>query len=452
MPATAANGPLGPVALVSSTAESRAVLYLVALVEQLNERVRSLALLRRPARQETRTRLGGAGAEVRTIEGLRGGRRRRGPAARTRAAPTPARAPHVDLAYQADGLTVLSASLLHRGPMIATLHLVVPGRARWREWVAGRTLRRYRCAIAVSEAVERYLRRRGVEATRVLNGLPPTEPRPGPTRGARPRRGSVRGRRAGSAGCTSRRAGTCYCRAAPIVHRELPDAVFAVVGDGPGRGGAGQRAGVLGGALRRLPLAGRFLDPGLRCAGGAFRATRVSASCRWRTVPRRADRRDPHRGPERSARRLRCPLCPRTDPEALAAGILRAASDAELRADLGSQRARAGRPALLQPRRQSAEETLAVYRSAADEESSINVALLLGYAVVFAAAAFWYLVRLERSGQSVKTVLLLLWLLVIESALYENPNLVATRCPTRASAPTRSRTSATSSTTRSRFG
>lgn len=54
----------------------------------------------------------------------------------------------------------------------------------------------------------------------------------------------------------------------------------------------------------------------------------------------------------------------------------------------------------------------------------MNVALLLGYAVVFAAAAFWYLVRLERSGQSVKTVLLLLWLLVIESALYENPNLV----------------------------
>ena len=54
----------------------------------------------------------------------------------------------------------------------------------------------------------------------------------------------------------------------------------------------------------------------------------------------------------------------------------------------------------------------------------MNVALLLGYAVVFAAAAFWYLVRLERSGRSVKTVLLLLWLLVIESALYENPNLV----------------------------
>jgi O-antigen ligase len=54
----------------------------------------------------------------------------------------------------------------------------------------------------------------------------------------------------------------------------------------------------------------------------------------------------------------------------------------------------------------------------------VSLLLLLGYAAVFAAAAFWYLVRLERTGQSLKTVLLLLWLLVIEAALYENPNLV----------------------------
>ena len=144
---------------------------------------------------------------MRTIEGLRrrptpGGVRRLGrELRRLRPALT-----HVNLAYQADGLTALGAGLLHRGPVIATLHLVVPGRARWREWVAGRTLRRYRCAIAVSEAVERYLRLHGVEATRVLNGLPPTEPDPDP-RGALGLDGDrfVVG---GSAGCTSRRAGT----------------------------------------------------------------------------------------------------------------------------------------------------------------------------------------------------------------------------------------------------
>jgi O-antigen ligase len=54
----------------------------------------------------------------------------------------------------------------------------------------------------------------------------------------------------------------------------------------------------------------------------------------------------------------------------------------------------------------------------------VNLILLIGYAVVFTVAAFMLFVRLERSGRSVTTVLILLWLLVIESALYENPNLV----------------------------
>jgi O-antigen ligase len=54
----------------------------------------------------------------------------------------------------------------------------------------------------------------------------------------------------------------------------------------------------------------------------------------------------------------------------------------------------------------------------------VNLILLFGYAAVIAAAAFWYLVRLEREGKSVTTVLILLWIIVIESALYENPNLV----------------------------
>jgi O-antigen ligase len=54
----------------------------------------------------------------------------------------------------------------------------------------------------------------------------------------------------------------------------------------------------------------------------------------------------------------------------------------------------------------------------------VNLVLLLGYGAVIAVASFWGLVRLERTGRSVSTVLLVMWLLVIESALYENPNLV----------------------------
>lgn len=54
----------------------------------------------------------------------------------------------------------------------------------------------------------------------------------------------------------------------------------------------------------------------------------------------------------------------------------------------------------------------------------MNLFLLIAYAVVFAVAAFLYLVRLERRGRSVTTVLILLWILVIESALYSDPNAV----------------------------
>jgi O-antigen ligase len=54
----------------------------------------------------------------------------------------------------------------------------------------------------------------------------------------------------------------------------------------------------------------------------------------------------------------------------------------------------------------------------------VSLVLLLAYGGVTAFAAFWGLVRLERAGRSVSTVLLIAWLLVIESALYENPNLV----------------------------
>jgi O-antigen ligase len=54
----------------------------------------------------------------------------------------------------------------------------------------------------------------------------------------------------------------------------------------------------------------------------------------------------------------------------------------------------------------------------------MSLIMLLAYAAVFAVSAFWFLVRLERRGRSVTTVLIVLWILVIESALYDNPNNV----------------------------
>jgi len=364
MPSTAADGALGPVALVSNTAEfAGAELYLVTLVEQLNDRVRFVALLGDHAAEETRTRLGEAGAEVRTIEGLR---RRPTPGAVRRLGRELSRLrptlTHVNLAYQADGLTALGASFLHRGPMIATLHLVVPGRARWREWVAGRTLRRYRCAIAVSEAVERYLRRRGVEATRVLNGLPPTEPDPDP-RGAL----GLDGERfvVGGVGRLHEQKGwDVLCRAAPIVHRELPDTVFAIVGDGPEREvltslpecsevrfvGYRSRAASLIPAFDVLAVPSRYEGLGLVPLEALFHGVPIVATRIEGLSEVLGD----------------CAvLVPPDDPEALAAGIVRAASDAELRADLAARgRERADR---LFSAERMAEETLAVYLSAADE-------------------------------------------------------------------------------------
>jgi O-antigen ligase len=55
---------------------------------------------------------------------------------------------------------------------------------------------------------------------------------------------------------------------------------------------------------------------------------------------------------------------------------------------------------------------------------SVSLLLLLGYGAVLAVSLFWWFVRLEREGRSSTIVLLILWLLVIESALYENQNKI----------------------------
>ena len=364
MPATAADERFGPVALVSNTGEfAGAELYLVTLVEQLSDRVRFVALLGDHAAAETRARLAEAGAEVRTIEGLR--RRPTLRAVRGLARALRGLRPvvtHVNLAYQADGLTALAAGLLGRGPMIATLHLVVPGRARWRERLAARALRRFRCAIAVSEAVARYLESQGVAATLVLNGLPPTEPDPD----ARATLGLDREQLVvGGVGRLHEQKGwDVLCRAAPIVRRELPDAVFAIVGDGPELEtlaaipecsevrfvGYRPRAAALIPAFDVLAVPSRYEGLGLVPLEALFHGVPIVATSIEGLSEVLGD----------------CAvLVPPDDPEALAAGIVRAASDPELRAELAARgRERADR---LFTAERMAEETLAAYGSAADE-------------------------------------------------------------------------------------
>jgi glycosyltransferase involved in cell wall biosynthesis len=364
MTTAAAKGRFGPVALVSDTAEfGGAELYLVTLVEQLRECARFVALLGDHAADETRARLAAAGAEVRIVEGLRlrptlgGVRRLTREFRRLQPAVT-----HVNLAYQADGLAAVAAGLLYRGPMVATLHLVVPDRSPWRERLATRALRRFRCTIAVSEAVRRYLQLRGARSTLVLNGLPPTDPDPDP-------RGKLGldGERlvVGGVGRLHEQKGwDVLCRAAPLVHEELPEAVFAVVGDGPEREalatvpgasevrfvGYRERAASLIPAFDVLAVPSRYEGLGLVPLEALFHGVPIVATSIEGLNEVLGD----------------CAvLVPPDDPEALAAGIVRAASDAELRADLAARgRERAAR---LFTAERMAQETLVAYRSAADE-------------------------------------------------------------------------------------
>lgn len=52
----------------------------------------------------------------------------------------------------------------------------------------------------------------------------------------------------------------------------------------------------------------------------------------------------------------------------------------------------------------------------------MSVYLLFGFAALAGISLFWWFVRLERAGQSATTVLLVLWILVLDAALYADPN------------------------------
>jgi glycosyltransferase involved in cell wall biosynthesis len=248
--------------------------------------------------------------------------------------------------------------------MLATLHLVVPGRSAWREWLSGRILHGFDVIIAVSEAVARYAERKGVAAKLVLNGLPPTPPDPA----ARSALGLGAAKLViGGVGRLHEQKGwDVLCRAAPLVREQLPDAVFTVVGDGPERDsleaipecaevrfvGYRSRAAALIPAFDVLAVPSRYEGLGLVPLEALFHGVPVVATSVEGLGEVLGD----------------CAvLVPPDDPEALAAGIVRAASDEELRKELSARgRERAER---LFTAERMAEETLAAYKSVAEKHA-----------------------------------------------------------------------------------
>ena len=349
----------GPVALVSDTSEfAGAELYLTSLVESLRGRCDFVALLAHDAADETRARLAAAGAEIRPVRGLH---RRPSPVAVGRLArelrATRPAVVHANLTDQGDGRAVAAAGLIARHPVVATLHLVVPGRARWREHVSAAALRRFECVVAVSTPVADYLRQLGARATVVRNGVVPARAR----EDAREALGLSReafvvggiGRLHGQKGWD------VLCRASSMVARDGLDAVFAVVGDGPEQAalvaepecarvqflGYRPRAAELIAAFDVLAVPSRYEGFGLTALEALFQGVPVVAS---------------NIAPLAEVLGDTAVLVPPEDPAALARAILGLAKDPAERASLAERGSRRARKHFTAER--MAEETLAVYR------------------------------------------------------------------------------------------
>jgi glycosyltransferase involved in cell wall biosynthesis len=362
----AENGLGGPVALVSDTGEfAGAELYASTLVETLRERCRFIAFLGDNAAEETRARLQAAGTEVRIVDGLR---RRPSPAsvarlARELRAARPALV-HANLSDQGDGLTALGAGLATSRPLLATLHLVLPNRTGFREFVSARALRRFELVIGVSHAVGRYLDTAGIAAVVVRNGLPPTPPAPD----ARSVLGLDGARLAiGGVGRLHEQKGwDVLCRAASLVRLERPEALFTVIGAGIEREnlseleecaevrfvGYRERAAALIPAFDILAVPSRYEGLGLTPLEALFQGVPVVASNIDGLAEVLGD----------------CALLvPPDNPEALAKAILRLAGDADLRNDLADRGRRRARELFSAER--MADETYLVYRAVAGMDS-----------------------------------------------------------------------------------
>lgn len=249
----------GPVCLIADTTDfAGAEFYMVVLVERLRGRCDFVALLGDEASEETGRRLEQVGARVRTVPGLR---RRPGP----RVIPRLLRAidsvnpsvVQVNLSDQGDNIAALLAAGRSGRPSVATLNLVLPQRARWREEISRIVLRRVDKVIAVSDSVDRYLQRRKIGSAVVKYGLPPPEP----AAEARALLGvDTSDFVVGGIGRLHEQKGwDVFCRAAELLRETIPQARFLVIGDGPERD-----------ALTALPECGAVHFLGRRSSAAAL--------------------------------------------------------------------------------------------------------------------------------------------------------------------------------------
>jgi glycosyltransferase involved in cell wall biosynthesis len=223
------------VALVStSRVYGGAEAYLAHLVQALDADLELVALVAERAAPETIRRLELAGATVERLPGL-GRRPSLGGIASLRRRLVALRPDlaHVNLTDQGDGIAPLVACRLASVDAVATLNLVVPARAAWKERVSRAILRAPRRLIAVSEAVREYVASHGVDAEVVRPGIAP----PPAAAGARERLGIredafVVG---GIGRLEDQKGWDVLCRAAASLRGKIPGLVVVVIGDGDER-------------------------------------------------------------------------------------------------------------------------------------------------------------------------------------------------------------------------
>jgi glycosyltransferase involved in cell wall biosynthesis len=347
-----------PIALVLDSEEvAGAEHYAASLVEELRDEVSFVGVVGDRAPEDLRALLAEAGAAVRTVPGLTRYARPTALAALMRElrAISPA-AVHVNVTDPGDSTASLVAARLRHGPSVATLHLSIPGRARWREAVTRTCLRGVDRVIAISDSVGEYVRSLKIEPVVVANGVPAPAP-VGDPRAALGLDGDafVVG---GIGRLHDQKGWDVLCAAAEIVRATLPHVEFAIVGEGEQRAAlepAARSAGVrlLGYRARASSLVHGFdvLVVPSRYEGFGLVAVEAMLS----DVPVVASAVGGLPGVVGDAG----VLVPPNDPGALAAAILTLAGDPEKRHALAA-RARERAAAAFGIERM-ARETLAVY-------------------------------------------------------------------------------------------
>jgi glycosyltransferase involved in cell wall biosynthesis len=223
------------VAFVSDANEfAGAEQYMMFIIAGLRSRYDFVVVAGTDAADEFRKKVIGAGAGFVAVPGLKRRPGVRVPLRLARVLKTlELQLVHVNLSDQGDGIAPLLGARLGRVPVVATLHNVIPGRARRREAVSKPLLRLPAVMIAVSDRLGRYLLRRRPHNVVIKNAVP--APRLDPAARARlslPSDAFVVG---GIGRLHAQKGWDVLCRAAARVHETRPDIRFVVVGEGPER-------------------------------------------------------------------------------------------------------------------------------------------------------------------------------------------------------------------------